>query len=84
MKIDYVQKRYYDQDGEEIRSGDIVSMDGRMWEVMETEDGYLGVDSTNPKWIERGWAAAGEYGIYEFTEADEPYIMLRDLRTEVQ
>lgn len=74
MKIDYEQKRYYDQNGKEIHDGDKVSMDGRIWEVMETEDGYLGVDSTNPKWIERGIAAVGEYGIYEFTEADEPIV----------
>ena len=83
MKIDYVQKRYYDELGEEIHEGDIVLMDGRMWEVMKTEDGYLGVDSTNPKWIERGWAVAGEYGIYQFGETDAPCLMLRVLEMRV-
>ncbi len=74
MKIDYAQNRYYDMNGQEIHDGDKIIMSGRKWEVMKTEDGYLGVDSTNPAWIERGWAVAGEYGIYQFSVLDEPIL----------
>lgn len=77
MKIDYTgdKARYYDVNGKEIHDGDTVLMDGREWLVMETEDGYLGVDSTNPKWIEKGRAIPGEFGIYQFNEMDEPTIV---------
>lgn len=76
MKIDYTVEppKYYDMNGEELRDGDVVLMDGREWSVMLTDDGHLGVDSTNPKWIESGRAAEGEYGIYPFTESDEPVL----------
>lgn len=81
MKIDYnkpvseFQKcTYYDMNGTEIREGDIVSMGDREWEVMTTADGYLGVDSTNPKWVELGRAFKGQYGVYPFEEGDKPVI----------
>ena len=35
-----------------------------------TEEGDLGVDATNPIWIENGRAVPCEYGIYPF-EADD-------------
>lgn len=72
MKIDWNTKTYYDVNGVELKDGDKVFMEGRVWDVMLTEDGYLGVDSTNPQWIEQGRAAPGQYGIYQFSEEDEP------------
>ena len=74
MKIDYKTNTYYDMNGKQIHDGDYVRMDGRIQKVYLCEDGELGVDSTNPSWIERGWAAECEFGIYPFCEADEPVI----------
>lgn len=78
MTIKYTMNdgnHYYDMNGAEIHDGDTVAMNGRNWKVFATEEGYLGVDSTNPKWIESGRAAEGEYGIYPFSEGDEPVIV---------
>ena len=74
MKIDYSVEppMYFDMNGEELHDGDVVLMDGREWSVMLTDDDHLGVDSTNPKWIENGRAVPGEYGVYPFSAADEP------------
>ena len=74
MKIDYSVEppKYYDMNGEELHDGDVVGMNGREWSVMLAEDGSLGTDATNPKWIETGRAVPGEYGIYPFEQADEP------------
>ena len=74
MKIDWNSNpiKYYDINGDEIHDGDKVIMEDRIWDVMLTEDGYLGVDSTNPAWINWGRAVPGEYGIYTFEESDEP------------
>lgn len=78
MQIDYSgeKPKYYDENGAEIHDGDTVLMDGREWKVMETCDGYLGVDSTNPTWIAMGRAAEGEFGIYQFSECDNPILRL--------
>ena len=35
-----------------------------------TEAGELGIDSTNPLWIEKGKAFPCEFGIYPFEESD--------------
>ena len=35
-----------------------------------TEAGELGIDSTNPLWIEKGKASPCEFGIYPFEESD--------------
>jgi hypothetical protein len=74
MRINYKTNppTYYDMNGEELHDGDVVLMDRRKWLVMQTADDYLGVDSTNPRWIENGRAVPGEYGIYPFNLADEP------------
>ena len=72
---EFQKHTYYDMNGEEIHEGDIVIMDGREWEVMTTADGDLGVDSTNPKWIEVGRAVKGQYGVYPFEPKDEPVIV---------
>lgn len=72
MKIDWNAKTYYDINGVQLKDGDKVYMEGRVWDVMLTEDGYLGVDSTNPQLVEIGRAAPGQYGVYPFSESDEP------------
>jgi len=72
MKIDWNTKTYYDVDGVELKDGDKVFLEGRVWDVLRTEDGYLGIDSTNPQWIEQGRAVPGQYGVYQFSEEDEP------------
>ena len=76
MKIVYGKERnmYFDMNGEEIRDGDFVFMEGKRQKVYLTEDGYLGTDATNPKWIERGWAFECEFGIYPFNEGDAPVL----------
>ena len=74
MKIDWKQMRYYDMNGNEIHNGDMVKIDGRVQKVYLTEDGYLGTDATNPSWVERGWAAECEFGIYPFNESDTPVL----------
>lgn len=76
MKIDWNANpiAYYDVDGKQIHDGDKVFMEGRVWDVMLTEDGYLGVDSTNPDWIAIGRAAPGQFGVYPFGEEDSPKI----------
>lgn len=78
MKIEYEKgvTKYYDMNGEEIHDGDYVVMaDGKIEKVYQTEDGYLGTDSTNPAWIERGIAVPCEYGVYPFAPQDEPVLM---------
>ena len=78
MKIEYriTGNSYYDMRGFLIDEGDTVLMDGKERKVYATEDGYLGTDATNPKWIEMGRAAEGEYGIYPFDEKDEPVLVM--------
>ena len=66
--------RYYDVNGAEVHAGDFVIMDGKIKEVYETEEGYLGTDATNPEWIRMGRAVACEFGIYPFCDADEPLL----------
>lgn len=67
--------RYFDKNGEEIFDGDSVKYDGegsrtRIRKVYTTEDGELGIDATNPAWIESGRAVECEYGIYPFEQSD--------------
>ena len=69
------KKHYYDINGKEIHEGDSVLMLGREWKVFLTEVDELGVDSTNPKWIQNGRAVEGEYGIYPFTAFDDPVLV---------
>ena len=57
--------QYYDKNGTEITEGcRILFPNGRIERVYLTQEGELGWDATNPKWIERGWAVPCEYGIY--------------------
>ena len=77
MVIDYKGDTpvYYDVNGERIENGDTVLLNGREERVYLTEDNELGVDATNPAWIERGWACECEFGIYPFCEDDEPILI---------
>ena len=67
--------KYFDKNGNEIHEGDTVYLNGREEKVYLTEDNELGVDATNPKWIETGRAVECEFGIYPFCVADEPVIV---------
>jgi len=42
--------------------------------VYLTNEGELGIDATNPKWIESGRAIPCEYGIYPLTVHDLEYM----------
>ena len=77
MKINYKTTpiTYYDMNGEEIHEGDYVKMDDKLEKVYLTDEGYLGWDATNPAWIEMGRAVPCEFGIYPFTELDEPVLV---------
>ena len=73
IKTENGKKRYFDRNGKEITEGcKIKYSSGRIAEVYltETEDGTLGTDATNPKWIETGRAVPCEYGIYPLYHAD--------------
>ena len=77
MKIAYRNSKwhYYDAYGVEIHEGDYVLIDGRRELVLKAEDGELGIDATNPAWIESGRAFPGQYGIYPFCEAYDPVLV---------
>ena len=61
---------YYDRHNEEIHEGDTILYGGKKKKVYMTEAGELGIDSTNPLWIEKGKAFPCEFGIYPFDESD--------------
>jgi hypothetical protein len=75
IKIENGQKKYFDRNGKEITEGCKIRYEnGRVetvyaWSDVENETG-LGVDATNPKWIESGRAVPCEFGIYPLTNAD--------------
>lgn len=63
-----VKARYFDKNGKEITDAcKIKHADGTVEKVYLTEDGELGLDATNPEWIENGRACECEYGIYPLT-----------------
>ena len=65
------RRAYYDKHGTEIVEGCRVRFDdGRIKTMHLTEEGELGEDMTNPRWIEKGWAVECEYGILPLTVAD--------------
>lgn len=72
MKIE--NGKYYDINNEIINEGDYVKFSGEdgLNKVYMTEDNELGIDATNPKWIETGRACECEFGIYPFTIYDMP------------
>lgn len=63
--------RYFDRNGVELYDGDSVLIDGeamldgnsKVMRLYETEDGELGVDATNPAWLEKGYPPCS-FGIY--------------------
>ena len=74
IKYENGQKKYFDRNGKEITEGCKIRC---YWDVGKyrdktvylTEDGELGWDATNPKWVESGRAVPCEYGIYTLTNA---------------
>lgn len=76
IKYENGKPRYFDRNGKEITEGCMIKFchgDKSMEQVEEvylTKSGELGTDATNPKWLEKGWAAPCEYGIYVLTEED--------------
>ena len=74
IKLEDAKLRYFDKNREEILEGCTIKYaDGKTKKVYMTENGELGTDATNPRWIELGKAVACEYGIYplEHEETDE-------------
>ena len=73
IKVESGQKKYFDRNGKEITEGcEIKYLHGdrsleRIEKVYRTEEGELGVDATNPRWIATGRAVPCEYGIYPLT-----------------
>ena len=66
--------RYFDKDWKELHNGDILQQpDGTREVLYLTEQGRLGVDATNKKWIESGRAVPCQYGIYPLTHDDVMY-----------
>ena len=71
VQVERMLRTYIDKDGNELQDGDIVCYpDGHTKKLYLTEDGELGIDATNPKWVERGWAAECEYGIYPLSATE--------------
>lgn len=71
IKMENKKIRYFDRNGREITEGCMIKyLSGRVEKVYLTEDGELGIDATNPKWIEWGRAVPCEYGIYPLNEDD--------------
>lgn len=63
--------RYFDKNGKEIVDGCFIrDLTGKIEKVYLTVDGDLGIDATNPKWIETGKAVECEFGVYPLTEDD--------------
>lgn len=76
IKVENGKYRYFDKHGVEIVEGCTIKYGCgdksliRYEKVYLTEDGQLGTDATNPKWIESGRAVPCEYGVYPLTNAE--------------
>lgn len=76
IKIENGQKKYFDRNGKEITEGCTIKIchGDKVLEIEEkiylTNDGELGIDATNPTWIERGLAVPCQYGIFPLTNND--------------
>lgn len=64
--------KYFDRNGKEITEGCMIKYiyEERIREIYRTENDELGIDATNPKWIESGRAVPCEFGIYPLEEAE--------------
>jgi hypothetical protein len=76
IKVEDGKKKYFDRNGKEITEGCTIkyihgdrSLE-RIEKVYRSEKDELGVDATNPIWIDRGLAVACEYGIYPLTKEE--------------
>ena len=76
VKIENRQKKYFDRNGKEITEGCWIKyLHGdksleRIEKAYLTVDGELGIDATNPVWINSGRAVPCEYGIYPLTKEE--------------
>lgn len=71
IKVENGVYRYYDKNGFEITEGCTIRYpSGRTEKVYRTWEGTLGIDATNPKWIESGRAAPCEMGVYPLSRGD--------------
>lgn len=65
IKVVNGKYKYFDRNDVEITEGcKIKYSDGTIKKVYLTSENELGIDATNPKWIESGRAFPCEYGIY--------------------
>lgn len=71
IKMKDEQRKYFDRNGREITEDcNIRYVNGRVEKVYLTEDGQLGTDATNKRWIETGRAIPCEWGIYPLTREE--------------
>ena len=71
IKTENGKYKYFDKNGKEILENCVIRYpNGREMIVYRTVEDELGIDATNPKWIESGRAVPCEYGIYPLNEAD--------------
>ena len=71
--IEYVnyKPKYFDKNGKEITPGCKIKFpNGKIEKVYLTDQDELGIDATNPRWIETGRAFECEYGIYPLNASD--------------
>ena len=81
IKMKDGKRHYFDMNGKEILEGSkiILSEGDKPREVFLCEDGQLGIDATNPAWIESGRAVPCEYGLHPLTLEDVKYaVVLED------
>lgn len=79
IKIENGQRKYFDKNGKEIVRDCIIRYpNGREMMVYETEENELGIDATNPKWIESGRAVPCEYGIFPLNREDTEMVEVVD------
>ena len=65
IKVVNGKYKYFDKNGVEITEGCMIRYpNGDVKKVYLTAENELGIDATNPKWIESGRALPCEYGIY--------------------
>lgn len=71
IKTENGKYKYFDKNGKEILENCVIRYpDGKERIVYRTVEDELGIDATNPKWIENGRAVPCEYGIYPLNEDD--------------